>query len=101
MLRWLVIGVVGYVLYKLVTNEMRKRAADNAKSAAKEKKTPTGEMVKDPVCGAYVAVASSVSVRDGAEVHRFCSYECRDSFLEKLRAAGRTIPEKKSDDLDR
>lgn len=97
MIRWLVIGIVGYILYKLVTNEMRKRAADIAKTAAEEKKTPAGEMVKDPVCGAYVAVASSVSVRDGAEVHRFCSYECRDSFLEKLRATGRAIPEKKTE----
>lgn len=100
-MRWLVLGIVGYILYKLVTNEMRKRAADSAKSAAKEKKTPTGEMVKDPVCGAYVDVASSISVRDGDEVHRFCSYECRDSFLEKLRATGRIIPEKKTDEQDR
>jgi YHS domain-containing protein len=56
-------------------------------------------MVKDPICGAYVAVASSVSVRDGETVHRFCSYECRDAYLERLRDAGREIPQhRKSED---
>ncbi len=95
MIRWLVIAVVAFILYKLISNEFAKRVADkkNAESSS-EQKVPTGDMVKDPVCGAYVDTASSVSVRDGAEVHRFCSYECRDAFLEKLRATGRKIPEK-------
>lgn len=95
-MRWLIIGVVAFVLYKLVTNEIHKRAAERKTAEEKSRKEPTGDMVKDPICGAYVAVASSVSVRDGAEVHRFCSYECRDAFLENLRATGRNIPEKKT-----
>ena len=101
-MRWIIIAVIGFILYKLVSNEIRKRAADakasEAKEAKKEGKVPTGDMVKDPVCGTYVDVASSVSVRDGAQVHRFCSYECRDTFLEQLRATGRAIPEKKLPD---
>ena len=92
MMLWLVIAVVGFILYKLVTNEMRKRTEDKNAAETKERKTPTGDMVKDPVCGTYVDVTSSVSVRDGAQVHRFCSYECRDTFLEQLRATGRNIP---------
>ncbi len=94
-MRWLILAVVAFILYKLVTNEIRKREADK-KTAAKERKVPSGDMVKDPVCGTYVDVASSVSVRDGSEVYRFCSYECRDAFLEQLRASGRNIPEKHS-----
>ncbi|SBV94167.1 TRASH domain protein [uncultured delta proteobacterium] len=95
-MRWLIIGVVAFILYKLVTNEIHKRAADRKTTEEKRRQEPSSDMVKDPVCGAYVDVASSVSVRDGAEVHRFCSYECRDAFLEKLRATGRNIPEKKT-----
>ncbi len=95
-MRWLIIGVVAFVLYKLVTNEIRKRADDRKAAAEKPRKEPTGDMVKDPVCGTYVDVASSVSVRDGAEIYRFCSYECRDAFLEKLRATGRAIPPKEN-----
>jgi len=90
MIRWIVIGLVAYVLFKLVTNEMRKRAADAHSKAPQENTSAenTGNMVKDPVCGIYVDAASSISVRNGAQVDHFCSYECRDSFLEKLRAGG-------------
>ena len=89
-MRWLVIALVAYVLYKLVTNEMPKRAQDT--QAARD--ATAGEMVKDPVCGVYVDASSSVRVRDGALVHHFCSFEFRDSFLEQLRATGRNIPKK-------
>ena len=84
MLRWLVVVITGFILYKLIRNEIAKRAKDRQQaSGAKAKKAPTGDMVQDPVCGSYVEVASSVSVRDGTIVHRFCSYECRDAFLEQ------------------
>ena len=100
MVRWLVLGVIAFILYKLVTNEMVKRKEKNAASRTAETKSKaaTGEMVKDPVCGVYVDVSSTVSVRDGAVIHRFCSYECRDAFLEQLRGAGREIPANKTDD---
>jgi len=95
MIRWLVIVAVAFILYKLVANEFAHRATKKNKAEGSTgQKVPTGDMVKDPICGSYVDVASSVSVRDGAEVHRFCSYECRDAFLEKLRVSGRKIPEK-------
>jgi YHS domain-containing protein len=94
MTRWLILALVAFVLYKLITNEMRKRSKSDATDDAKEKarKVATGEMVKDPVCGTYVEAESSVSIRDGDVVHRFCSYECRDAFLQKLQAGGREIP---------
>lgn len=100
MIRWLVLGVIAFVLYKLVTNEMRKRAEKSAakQTAETNRKAATGNMVKDPVCGVYVDVASSISVRDGDNVHRFCSYECRDAFLQQLRGEGREIPEKSLSD---
>lgn len=98
MVRLLVLAAVGFILYKLVTNEMRKRTEKkSANEAATEKrKAASGDMVKDPICGAYVNVESSVSVRDGDTVHRFCSYECRDAFLQQLRGEGREIPERNS-----
>ena len=99
MVRWVVIGVVIFVLYKLVTNEMRKRAGESTPAKENPKAGHGANMVKDPTCGSYVETTSSVSVRDGDTVHHFCSYECRDAFLEKLRGTGREIPEyKKTDD---
>lgn len=92
--RILVIAVIAFVLYKLITNETRKRAEKNEKSkaAATARKAETGQMVKDPVCGVYVDVAESVSVRDGETVYRFCGYECRDAFLQKIKDGGGKIP---------
>ncbi len=100
MTRWLILALVAFVLYKLITNEMQKRSKSDAKDEAKEKarKMATGEMVKDPVCGAYVEAESGITVRDGDTLHRFCSYECRDAFLQKLQAGGREIPSAKARD---
>ncbi len=39
-----------------------------------------GELKKDPVCGTYVAAATSVKLTvDGSVVH-FCSESCRDKY---------------------
>ena len=94
MVKWLILILAGYVLYRLFANDfMKKKTENKAESAAEmERKVAAGEMVKDPECGAYVAVDSSVSVRDGEKVYRFCSYECRDKFLQRLEEGGRELP---------
>ena len=95
MLRWLAIGLVAYVVFKLLTNTLRKHTQDQKSSerqAPEEAHTKTtGNMVKDPVCGSYVDADTSISVRDGATVYHFCDYECRDAFLNQLRVSGRSI----------
>lgn len=99
MLRWIILGVIGFILYKLVSNEFSKRAATN--KAEQPKTQAAGKnMVKDPTCGSYIEPSSGVSVKDGETVHHFCSYECRDAFLEKLRDEGRQIPEKKEKETE-
>lgn len=94
MLRWLVLAVIGFILYKLISNEFRKRNENGKTTFSPKQSAPGKDMVKDPTCGAYIEPASSVSVKDGESVHHFCSYECRDAFLENLRAEGRQIPER-------
>ena len=98
MWKWIIIIGALAVLYKLVTNEKGRKAKDDSK--AKERRIASGELVKDPVCGAYVDAEGSLSVRDGHTVHRFCSYECRKRFLEDLQEQGREIPklEEKDDE---
>jgi YHS domain-containing protein len=96
MLKWLIIALAAFVLYKLVFNDKGRKDKEEDKQRAR--KIATGEMVKDPVCGAYVDVEGSISVRDGKAVHRFCSYDCREKFLEQLEASGRELPARPSDD---
>ncbi len=97
MWKWLLIAAAIFVLYKLMTNERGQKNKNEAK--IKERKIASGEMVKDPVCGTYVDVDSSIKVRDGKTVYQFCSYECRQKFLEELSNSGREIPQiSKKDD---
>ncbi len=86
MLKFLVIGVAIYVLYRLFANDWLKKMKKDKheEDADRERKIAAGEMVKDPECGTYVAVDSSITVRNGEKVYHFCSYDCRDSFLKKL-----------------
>ncbi len=37
-----------------------------------------GELKKDPVCGTYVSVETSVKKTVGGQVLHFCSEQCRD-----------------------
>jgi len=40
-----------------------------------------GELKKDPVCGTFVAVASSIKRTVNGETLHFCSTACRDKYL--------------------
>jgi YHS domain-containing protein len=39
-----------------------------------------GELKKDPVCGTFIAAATSLQKRVGGEMYYFCSADCRDKF---------------------
>lgn len=98
MLKWVLIAAAIFVLYKLITNDRGRK--EKKEDKARERKIAAGEMVKDPICGTYVDVESSITIRDGATVHHFCSYDCRQKFLDRLEEGGREIPqiERKDDD---
>jgi YHS domain-containing protein len=92
MLKLLIFVIAGFLLFKLIMGDKKKKV-DNQK-AHHEKLAAEGEMVKDPVCGTYVPSDSDIRVKDGDQVHCFCSYECRDAFL-KDRQAGEEDKEEK------
>ncbi len=94
MWKWLILAAAAYALYRLFANDLlKKKKAGEAEDAADlERKVAAGEMARDPECGTYVAVDSAISVRDGETVHYFCSYECREKFLQRLEAGGRVLP---------
>ncbi len=94
MIKWLILAVAIYLLYRMFANDLlKKKKQDKEEDAAEmERKVAAGEMVKDPECGVYVSVDDSITVRDGEQVYRFCSYECRDKFLKSLQEGGRQLP---------
>ena len=50
----------------------------------KKKRVDSGEMVKDPVCGTYVEKDSAITVRNGEQTLHFCSYECRQKYIDSV-----------------
>ena len=82
MWKWLILVLAAYVLYRMFMNDRKKKSEEGQKE--KENLVATGEMVKDPECGAYIDADSTITVRDGDHVHRFCSYDCRDAFLKRM-----------------
>ncbi len=82
MWKFVIFGICAYLLYKMFTNDSRKKAKEAKKE--KENLIATGEMTKDPICGTYVPINSDIRLREGDKVHCFCSYECRDRFVKQL-----------------
>lgn len=95
MLRLIILLIAAYVIYRLFANDFfrKKKKEEKRERDLIEKKAAAGEMVKDPECGVYVEVESSISVRQGERQFYFCSYECRDKFLARLKS-GRTLLDK-------
>jgi YHS domain-containing protein len=44
----------------------------------------TGELKRDPSCGTYISVATSIKEKVGGETFHFCSKECRDKYVASL-----------------
>ncbi len=81
-----IFALVAYALYRMFMNDRKKSEEKSTKT--QESRVAAGEMVKDPVCGAYVEKDSSITVRNGDVVHHFCSYECREKYLKQLEEQG-------------
>lgn len=96
MVKLLVVIIALAVLYKLFINDKGQKKTDEKK--LRDKKVANGEMVKDPICGCYVDVENAISVRDGDVKYHFCSYDCRQKFLDSLERSGREIPPLNQDD---
>ncbi len=84
MLKFIVIGVALFLVYKLFMGDKKKRDMNHQQDI--KQKVASGEMVKDPICGTYVEKDGDIRVREGEKVHVFCSYECRDKFLKQIES---------------
>jgi YHS domain-containing protein len=58
------------------------RVVDGILDAAggERRRVPPVKLVRDPVCGTYVAANSALSLTSGRTTHYFCSEECRSKY---------------------
>jgi YHS domain-containing protein len=80
----LIVAYLGIKTFLLVSRHFRRRAVQRT-SGSTEKTIAVNEMVRDPVCGVYIAIQDALTVyRNGTQVF-FCSEECRRQFLNDQR----------------
>ena len=82
MFKFILFVVASFVIYKLFLGDQKKRVQQQTKE--QEEMVADGVMIEDPICGTYVTTDSSIRVKQGDTVHCFCSFECRDKYLERL-----------------
>jgi YHS domain-containing protein len=58
------------------------RVVDGMLEAAggRDTRVPPVKLVRDPVCGTYVAQNPALSLTGGGTTHYFCSEECRSKY---------------------
>jgi YHS domain-containing protein len=73
-------SIIGIVL-KGVAEAMRPGSAGPGTQRPANQVPLSGELKKDPVCGTYIAAATSIQERVGGQTFHFCSQECRAKYV--------------------
>jgi len=76
-LRVVILCLLLYILYRLLTGERRRPVAE-----APVASSPAHHdvLIEDPVCHTYVPKEQAVVLRDGEVSRYFCSEHCREAF---------------------
>ena len=74
----LLLFLVARALWRLVSGVIE--AAGGAHPAPDGGSTKATKLVRDPVCGTYVAPGASLSLTSAGSTHYFCSEECKSAF---------------------
>ena len=80
-MRLLILIILCYIVYRIVKRLMAPKA--------RVEKTPPGEavdeLVKDPVCGTYVALSSAEKRVIGGKEYAFCSKACAERYEQEMK----------------
>ena len=86
MWKFLFLAAVGFFLWKMFVGDWKQKAKEQKEHAKQEPLVAKGEMVKDPICGAFVSMDDAKRVRQGDQLTYFFSDQCRDEYLKRLEA---------------
>jgi uncharacterized protein len=84
LLRTLLIALLIFVTLKCVVGVLRYLQSTPSQRLSEETSSNSGvnEMVKDPVCGVYIAASEAITVNTKHGRLYFCSSKCKDKFLD-------------------
>jgi YHS domain-containing protein len=82
MLRVLLMGVllmlIARAFWRVVDGVIA--GASGAPPRGRQPRAAAVKLVRDPVCGTFVAPGSALSLTSGGQTHYFCSEACRAKF---------------------
>ena len=81
MIRFLVIGLLLYIGYRIVVSLLSVKKPPAKKD---ERVNPAADTHRDPVCGVYVSEEDAVIGKLEGQRHYFCSMNCLEKFREQL-----------------
>lgn len=81
--RLLVLGLLGYVFYRLITGGRKKEVP----SQAPENDKIQDVLVEDPYCHTYIPQAQAIQLYHDHQTLYFCSQDCCKKFLKEKGAA--------------
>lgn len=92
-LRVIILALLAFILYRVLRAVFLPDAGARPKLKAKKARPEIkkdravieDQMVQDPHCGAYLPRREALILRRGGEDLAFCSRECREAYLAKLR----------------
>ncbi len=81
MIRFIILFVVGYVLYRALKSWMFPPASSSRSVSGKTAAEIDDVMIKDPFCEAYFPRRNGVYLDFGGKDLYFCSNQCKDKYL--------------------
>ena len=82
------VSVIRLLLTRVFSPTLKMHSRPRAGSD-RTQKTVTGQMIKDPQCGMYVATDLAMTTRVKGKTLYFCSEECRDNFINERKRSDR------------
>jgi len=81
MIRFIILVVVGYVLYRSLKSWIFP-AVSSSRSVSRKTATEIDDvMIKDPFCEAYFPKRNGIHLNFGGKDLYFCSNQCKDKYL--------------------
>ena len=80
MIRYLLIAILILVLARVFWRVMDGILEAAGGTTRSRRKAAAVKLVRDPVCGTFVAPSTALSADAGGTTHYFCSDKCRSEF---------------------
>ena len=85
-LRLVIIGVLLYILYRLLTGSRRKGVRGRKYGPAASGRAVQDVLVEDPVCHTYIPKGQAIQLHHDKQMYYFCSDKCCRMFLKEKGA---------------